>query len=68
MVVTGSLPDAATRGPAGRPPVMLAEHDGVLRTAGDGVGPEGLLLDAVASSAVAAGRAAAARSSTMVRA
>jgi phytoene dehydrogenase-like protein len=67
MVVTGSLPDAATRGLAGRPPVMLAEHDGVL-VAGDWVGPEGLLLDAVASSAVAAGRAAAARSSTMVRA
>ncbi len=65
MVVTGSLPAAATGGLAGRPPVSVAEHDGVL-VAGDWVGPEGLLLDAVASSAVAAGHLAAARSTTMV--
>jgi phytoene dehydrogenase-like protein len=65
MVVTGSLPTAATGGLAGRPAVALEEVPGVL-LAGDWVGAEGLLLDAVASSAVEAGRLAAARSATMV--
>ncbi|MGN6694167.1 MAG: NAD(P)-binding protein [Aquihabitans sp.] len=67
MVVAGTLPHPATGGLAGRPAVEVAEHPGIL-LAGDWVGPTGLLLDAVASSAVAAGRRAAARSATMARA
>ena len=65
MVVAGTLPHPATGGLAGRPAVAVPEHPGVL-LAGDWVGPTGLLLDAVASSAVEAGRLAAARSTTMV--
>lgn len=65
MVVTGSLPTAGTGGLAGRPPVAVDEHPGVL-LAGDWVGSEGLLLDAVAASAMEAGRLAAVRSATMV--
>lgn len=57
MVVTASLP--APERP--RPPVVVAEHPGVF-VAGDWVGAEGLLLDAVAASATEAGRRAAARS------
>ena len=67
MVVAGTLPHPATGGLAGRPPVDVAEHPGVF-LAGDWVGPTGLLLDAVASSAVEAGRRAASRSATMARA
>lgn len=65
MVVAGSLPAAATGGMGGRPAVEVPEHPGVL-VAGDWVGPDGLLLDAVAASATTAGRQAAARSATMV--
>ncbi len=65
MVVTGSLPGAATGGLAGRPTVEVPEHAGVLLV-GDWVGSSGLLLDAVASSALQAGQLAAARSVTMV--
>jgi phytoene dehydrogenase-like protein len=67
MVVTGTLPTTATGGLAGRPAVAVDTVPGVF-LAGDWVGPEGLLLDAVASSAVEAGRRAGARSATMVRA
>lgn len=67
MVVAGTLPHPATGGLAGRPAVEVAEHPGVL-LAGDWVGPTGLLLDAVASSAVDAGRLAAVRSANMVHA
>lgn len=65
MVVSGALPTAAGGGLDGRPAVAVAEHQGVF-LCGDWVGPTGLLLDAVASSALAAGRQAAARSATMV--
>lgn len=65
MVVAGTLPHPDTGGLAGRPTVAVAEHPGVY-LAGDWVGPTGLLLDAVASSAVHAGRLAAGRSATMV--
>ena len=64
MVVSGGLPTAAGGGLAGRPPVEVDGHPGVF-VAGDWVGPEGLLFDAVAASAVAAGRQAARRSATM---
>jgi phytoene dehydrogenase-like protein len=64
MVVSGGLPVAATGGLAGRPTVAVDHHPGVF-VAGDWVGPEGLLLDGVASSAAAAGRQAAERSATM---
>jgi phytoene dehydrogenase-like protein len=67
MVVAGTLPHPATGGLAGRPAVAVPEYPGVF-LAGDWVGPIGLLLDAVASSAVDAGRRAAARSATMARA
>jgi hypothetical protein len=67
MVVAGSLPHPVSGGLAGRPSVAVAEHPGVL-LAGDWVGPTGLLLDAVASSAVEAGRRASARSATMAHA
>lgn len=59
MVVASSIPTAAGGGLPGRPTVAVAEHPGVL-LAGDWVGPTGLLFDAVASSAVEAGRRAAA--------
>ena len=65
MVVSGTLPTAAGGGLDGRPAVAVAEHQGVF-LCGDWVGPTGLLLDAVAASALAAGRQAAARSATMV--
>ena len=67
MVVSGGLPTAAGGGLAGRPSVAVEGHPGVF-VAGDWVGPEGLLLDAVASSASTAGRQAAARSATMAAA
>ncbi|MCU1370411.1 MAG: Dehydrogenase [Ilumatobacteraceae bacterium] len=67
MVVAGTLPHPDTGGLAGRPPVTIAEHPGVLLV-GDWVGPTGLLLDAVAASATEAGRLAAERSATMVTA
>jgi phytoene dehydrogenase-like protein len=55
MVVTASLPTPDRP----RPAVAVAEHPGVF-VAGDWVGGEGLLLDAVAASALEAGRLAAA--------
>ena len=61
--VSGTTPTAG-RGLAGRPTVAIEEHPGAF-LAGDWVGPEGLLLDAVAASAVAAGEQAAARCTTM---
>jgi len=64
MVVTGALPTAASGGLAGRVPVAVAEHLGV-HLAGDWVGPTGMLLDAVASSAVDAARQATGASATM---
>lgn len=64
MVVSGGLPTAAGGGLAGRPSVEVDGHPGVF-VAGDWVGPEGLLFDAVAASAAAAGRQAARRSATM---
>lgn len=64
MVVSGGLPTAAGGGLAGRPGVAVDGHQGVFVT-GDWVGPEGLLLDAVAASATAAAQQAAARSATM---
>ena len=63
MTVSGGLPLASVGGLAGRPPVAVPARSGVF-VAGDWVGPEGLLLDAVAASATAAGQAAA-RSATM---
>lgn len=66
MVVSSTLPHPRT-GLGGRPPVEVAEHPGIF-LAGDWVGPTGLLLDAVASSAVESGRRAAARSATMASA
>lgn len=66
MVVCGALPIARAGGLAGRVPVTGADHPAIL-LAGDWVGPEGLLADAVCASAVDAGRRAAARSATMVR-
>jgi phytoene dehydrogenase-like protein len=65
MVVAGSLPHPATGGLEGRPAVAIAEHPGVF-VAGDWVGLTGLLLDAVAASAVQAGRLAGDRAGTMV--
>jgi len=65
MVVSGALPTASAGGLAGRAPVEVGGHPGVL-LAGDWVGDRGLLLDAVAASATEAGRLAAARSATMV--
>jgi phytoene dehydrogenase-like protein len=67
MVVSGGMPTAAAGGLAGRPPVAVEGHPGVF-VAGDWVGPEGLLFDAVAASAAAAGRQAAQRSATMAMA
>lgn len=64
MVVAGGMPTATGGGLAGRPLVEVAELPGVL-VAGDWVGPEGLLADAALASAVAAGRRAAARASTL---
>jgi len=62
--VSGGLPTAEGGGLGGRPAVASSDRPGVL-LAGDWVGPEGLLLDAVAASATEAGRQAAARSATM---
>lgn len=59
MVVTGSVPTAASGGLAGRPPVQVPGADGLL-LAGDWVGPVGLLGDAAVASGASAGRAAAA--------
>lgn len=64
MVVTAAMPAAAAGGMGSRPDVAVAGHPG-LYVAGDWVGPEGLLLDAVAASAFAAGRHAAIRCATM---
>ena len=64
MVVASSLP-TAPGGLAHRPSVSIPERPNVL-LAGDWVGPVGLLLDAVAASAVAAGKLAGKRSGTMV--
>lgn len=64
MVVAGTLPHPSG-GLAGRPAVAVPELPGVFLV-GDWVGPTGLLLDAVAASAVEAGRRAAARTGTMV--
>ncbi|WP_426574172.1 NAD(P)-binding protein [Aquihabitans sp. McL0605] len=65
MVVSGAMPTAAAGGVAGRVPVAVADHPGVL-LAGDWVGSHGLLLDAVAASATEAARLAVGRSATMV--
>lgn len=67
MVVSGATPTAASGGLAGRVPVAVAEHPGV-HLAGDWVGPNGMLLDAVASSAVDAARQATGASATMAAA
>ena len=67
MTVSHALPLAAAGGLAGRVPTDIAERPGVF-LAGDWVGPEGMLLDAVAASAKAAGESAAhaaVRSATM---
>jgi phytoene dehydrogenase-like protein len=64
MVVTGPLPTADGGGLAGRPPVQVADHRGVL-VAGDWVGPTGLLSDAAVASGAEAGRLAADRASRM---
>lgn len=64
MVVMGAIPLASAGGLAGRPATTISTHPGVF-VAGDWVGPEGLLLDAVAASATTAARQAAARSATM---
>jgi hypothetical protein len=63
MVVSGAIP-SAPGGLAARPAVAVAEHPGAF-VVGDWVGPTGLLLDAVAASAVAAGEQAAQRCATM---
>jgi phytoene dehydrogenase-like protein len=65
MVVSGAIP-SAPGGLAARPAVAVAEHPGAF-VVGDWVGPTGLLLDAVAASAVAAGEQAAQRCATMAR-
>ena len=70
MTVSQALAVATAGGVAGRVPVGVSERPGVF-VAGDWVGPEGLLLDGVAASAVAAGEGAAravARSATMTAA
>lgn len=59
MVVTGGIP-TAPHGLAGRPPVEVVGHPGLL-LAGDWVGPVGILGDAALASGAAAGRLAAAR-------
>jgi hypothetical protein len=64
MAVMGAVPTVGTGGLAGRPPVALDGHPGAF-LAGDWVGPVGLLLDAVAASAEAAGQQAAAWRATM---
>lgn len=63
MVVTGALPRPSAAAGGARPSVVVPEHPGVF-LAGDWVGPHGLLLDAAAHSAAAAG--AAARGAIMV--
>lgn len=57
MTVVGGIATAAGGGLAGRPPVAVPDRPGVF-VAGDWVGPEGHLTDAVAASARAAARAA----------
>lgn len=64
MTVTGALPVPAADGRPVRPPVAVTEHPGV-HLVGDWVGPDHLLLDAVAATARRAGRAALDRSATM---
>jgi phytoene dehydrogenase-like protein len=63
MTVTGSLPVVAGDGGAARAPV---DQGPGIALAGDWVGPEALLLDAAAASAVAAVERCRARSATMV--
>lgn len=58
LVAATTQPLAATGGLAGRPSVGVPDAPGVF-VAGDWVGPEGLLVDAVVASGVEAGRAAA---------
>ncbi|MEA2293581.1 MAG: hypothetical protein QOE86_1220, partial [Solirubrobacteraceae bacterium] len=57
MTTVTAIPTPQTGGLPGRPGVALPGHAGAF-VAGDWVGPEGLLLDAAVSSAVAAARAA----------
>lgn len=64
MVVSGSVPDAAAGGLAGRPAVVHPNRPGVL-LAGDWAGDRGMLADAAVASGRAAGRHAAERSATM---
>jgi phytoene dehydrogenase-like protein len=64
MVVSGSVPTAASGGLAGRPSVAHDTRPGVL-LAGDWVGPRGLLADAAIDSGHEAGRLAGVRSGTM---
>jgi len=64
MVVTGPLPTAVGGGLAGRPPVEVPDHPGML-VAGDWVGPTGLLSDAAVASGAEAGRLAANRATRM---
>lgn len=64
MVVSGSLPHAASGGLAGRPAMAQPDRPGVL-LAGDWVGDRGMLADAAVASGRAAGRRAAERSATM---
>lgn len=58
MVVTGTVPTAASGGLAGRPAVRVPGADGLL-LAGDWAGDEGLLADAAVASGARAGRLAA---------
>ncbi|MCU1452942.1 MAG: Dehydrogenase [Acidimicrobiales bacterium] len=60
MTVMGGRPTAAGGGLPGRPPVEVAELEGVL-VAGDWVGARGMLADAALASGQAAGRLAATR-------
>ncbi len=65
MVAQTAVPTAHPSGLAGRPGIAVPERDGVY-VAGDWVGAEGMLSDAVAASAAAAGRAAATHVSAML--
>lgn len=57
MTVVSAVASAEQGGLAGRPPVTVADRPGVF-VAGDWVGPDGHLVDAVLASAAAAARAA----------